>query len=191
METDQLGQTSVPGVYAAGNVTDPSHQVLHTAANGTRVGAMITFSLAHEDLKAGPKPSGNEADWDHRYSGEQLWTLNLNGTLVNEVQTLLPGRALDVGAGEGGDAVWLAANGWQVTANDVSQLGLNRVIAAAQQRGLTVEALQHDANAFEAFPRAAYDLVSAPYASIPRTPDDRGVHNILNAVRTSGARCWW
>ena len=131
VETDMTGETSVPGLYAAGNVTDPSQQVLHAAANGSRVGAMISFSLAAEDLQAAARPSANQADWDRRYGGEQIWSGNPNGSLVNEIGDAAPGRALDVGAGEGGDACWLAAQGWTVTASDVSQRGLERVAAAA------------------------------------------------------------
>ena len=176
----------MPGLYAAGNVTDPSQQVLQAAANGSRVGAMISFSLADEDLQAAARPSANEADWDRRYSGEQIWSGNPNGTLVNEIDGTDPGRALDVGAGEGGDACWLAAHGWRVTASDVSQRGLDRVAAAADSRGLLVETLRADANAPEAFEPGAFDLVSAQYASIPRTPDRRGVRNVLDAVAPGG-----
>ncbi len=45
------GETAAAGVYAAGNVTDPSQQVLHAAANGSRVGAMVSFGLAREELE--------------------------------------------------------------------------------------------------------------------------------------------
>ncbi len=133
VETDPIGETSVPGLYAAGNVTDPSQQVLQAAANGSRVGGMISFSLAHDDIEAAARPSANEADWDHRYGGDQMWSGNPNGTLVNEIDGLAPGRALDVGAGEGGDAVWLAEQGWQVTANDISQRALDRVAAGCRR----------------------------------------------------------
>ena len=75
----------MPGLYAAGNVTDPSQQVLQAAADGSRVGAMISFSLAHDDIGAAARPSANEADWDHRYGGDQMWSGNPNGTLVNEI----------------------------------------------------------------------------------------------------------
>jgi thioredoxin reductase len=184
--TDASGETAVPGLYAAGNVTDPSQQVLQAAANGSRVGAMISFSLAHDDIQAAARPSGNQADWDHRYAGTQIWSGNPNGTLVNEVSGLAPGRALDVGAGEGGDAVWLAEQGWNVTANDIAQGALDRVSAEAGRRGLHVGCLRADANARHAFARAAFDLVSAQYASIPRTPDERAVHNILDAVAPGG-----
>ncbi len=186
VETDATGATSIPGVHAAGNVTDPSHQVLHAAADGTRVGAMICFALADEDLRAGARPSALSADWERRYEGDPMWSGNPNGSLVAEVAGLAPGRALDVGAGEGGDAIFLAEAGWEVTANDISGRALDRLRGEAERRGLRVECLRADANAAAAFGSGAYDLVSAQYASIPRTGDDRGVHNLIGAVAPGG-----
>jgi thioredoxin reductase len=130
LETDETGETAVAGLYAAGNVADPSQQVLQAAA-GSRVGAMISADLASNDSQAAARPSANQTDWDHRYSGDQLWSGNPNGTLVHEVKDLTPGHALDVGAGEGGDALWLAEQGWNVTANDISPRALERVSAEA------------------------------------------------------------
>ncbi|MDQ4131752.1 MAG: methyltransferase domain-containing protein, partial [Actinomycetota bacterium] len=186
VETDATGATAVPGLYAAGNVTDPSQQVLQAAAGGSRVGAMISFSLADDDIRAAARPSANEADWDHRYGGGQMWSGKPNGTLVNEISGLAPGRALDVGAGEGGDALWLAEHGWCVTASDISHRALDRLDAEADRRGLRVECHHADANALGAFEPEAFDLVSAQYASIPRTPDGRGVRNLRNAVAPGG-----
>jgi thioredoxin reductase/SAM-dependent methyltransferase len=184
--TDAAGATSVPGLYAAGNVADPSQQVSQAAANGSRVGAMISFSLADDDLRAAARQSANEADWDHRYGDVPMWSGNPNGTLVNEIRGIAPGRALDVGAGEGADALWLAEHGWDVTANDISRRALDRVDAEATRRGLRVECQRADANALDAFEAGAFDLVSAQYASNPRTPDGRGVRNLLNAVAPGG-----
>ncbi len=186
IETTSTGETSVPGVYAAGNVTDPSQQVLSAAANGSWVGAMIAFSLADEDLAAAARPSANETDWDHRYGGDRMWSGNPNGTLVAEVTGMVPGRALDVGAGEGGDAVWLAEQGWQVTASDISQRALDHVAGAAAERHLAIGYLHADANGLAPFEPGAFELVSAQYASIPRTPDGRAVHNLLAAVAPGG-----
>jgi len=73
-----------------------------------------------------------------------------------------------------------------VTASDISQRALDRVSAEAGRRGLRVECHRADANTADAFETAAFDLVSAQYASIPRTPDGRGVHNLLNAVAPGG-----
>ena len=205
--TDATGATAIEGVYAAGNVTDPSQQVLHAAANGSWIGAMISFGLAQEDLAAptaiqhgtgsprtsahsstapSRRTSGNERDWDQRYGGDRMWSGNPNGTLVHEVAGLAPGQALDVGAGEGGDAIWLAEQGWTVTASDISQRGLDRVAAAAADRGLDVTCLRADANDRDPFGGETFDLVIAFYASIPRTPDHRAVRNLLGAVAPGG-----
>ena len=186
VKTDPSGETAVPGLYAAGNVTDPSHHVLQAAADGSRVGGMISLSLAHEDIQAAARPSANQTDWDHRYGSDQMWSGNPNGTLVNEVVGLTAGRALDVGAGEGGDAIWLAEQGWHVTASDISQRALEHLAAEAQRRSLVIECHQADANALGPFDSGAYDLVSAQYASIPRTPDGRAVRNLLDAVAPGG-----
>ncbi len=184
--TDDTGATDVPGLYAAGNITDPTQQVAQAAANGSRVGAVIAASLADDDVRLAVRPSANEDDWEQRYSGDAMWSGNPNGTLVHEVSRLRPGRALDVGAGEGGDAVWLAEQGWQVTASDIAQHALDRVAAEARRRGLSVACLRIDANARVAYEGGAFDLVSAQYASIPRTPDQRAVKNVLDAVAPGG-----
>ncbi|WP_151523689.1 FAD-dependent oxidoreductase [Serinicoccus kebangsaanensis] len=188
LEVDPMtGQTAVPGVYAAGNVTDPSLQVLPSAAHGSRIGAMISFSLADEDVRAQQRPSGEEGDWDHRYAGEaRMWSGNPNGTLVAQVTGMPPGRALDVGAGEGGDVLWLAEQGWEVTASDISGNALGHVGAAAQARGLPVTLLRTDANAPGAFDGRTYDLVSLQYGSFLRTPEGRGLGNLLGAVAPGG-----
>ena len=187
VEVDQTGQTAVPGVYAAGNLTDPSMQVLQAAAHGSRVGAMIAFSLADDDLAAGPRRSGERADWDHRYDGgDRIWSSNPNGTLVAEAGALAPGRALDVGAGEGADALWLAEQGWEVTASDISGNALARVDAEAGRRGLRVRCVRVDANDPGALGAGTYDLVSMQYGSFHRTPDGRGVRNLLGAVAPGG-----
>jgi SAM-dependent methyltransferase len=147
---------------------------------------MISFSLAHEDIEAAARPSAVEAEWDRRYSGEAMWSGRPNGTLVREIEGLAPGRALDVGAGEGGDAVWLAQRGWRVTASDVSQHGLDRVAALAEEHQLSIEGQRTDANALDAFEAGAFDLVSAQYVPIPRSPDGRGIFNLLAAVAAGG-----
>lgn len=186
LSVDGSGATGVSGVWAAGNVADPSQHVAQATANGSWVGAMVSFDLAEEDFAAGARPSAVETDWDGRYSGAQVWSGNPNGALVAEAAALEPGRALDVGAGEGGDAIWLAERGWKVTASDVSAKALDRIAVAACERGLAVECLRADANDLEPYPSAAFDLVTAHYASILRSRDDRGITNLLDAVAPGG-----
>jgi SAM-dependent methyltransferase len=153
-------------------------------ADGRRVGAAIDADLAAADEVG--RRSAHASDWDGRYAGRPMWSGNPNGTLVHEIAALAPGRALDVGAGEGADALWLAEQGWQVTANDISQRALERLAAEAARRGVTVTCHCADANDPDAFESEGFDLVSAQYASIPRTPDGRGVRNLLEAVAPGG-----
>jgi thioredoxin reductase/SAM-dependent methyltransferase len=183
---DEMGLTGAPGVYAAGNLTDPSMQVLQAAAHGARVGAMIAFSLADDDLRAGARSSGAQTDWDQRYGGEPMWSRNPNGTLVAQVADLTPEHALDVGAGEGADALWLAEQGWKVTATDISGNALARIEAEAERRGLAIQCRRSDANDPDAFGAETYELVSLQYGSFPRTPDQSGLRNLLAAVAPGG-----
>ncbi|MYV41975.1 methyltransferase domain-containing protein, partial [Streptomyces sp. SID1328] len=111
---------------------------------------------------------------------------NPNGTLVHEAAALPPGRALDVGTGEGADALWLAEHGWKVTATDISGNALARVRAEAQRRGLTVSLLRGDAGDPAPFGTETFDLVSLQYGSFKRTPDQRGLRSLLAAVAPGG-----
>ena len=167
-------------------MTDPSQQVLQAAADGSRVGGMISFSLAHDDIEAAARPSAIERDWDARYEGDPVWSGHPNGSLVHEVEGVPAGRALDVGAGEGGDAIWLAARGWRVTASDISQRALDHVAALAAEHDVAIECLRADADGLDAFAPGGFDLVSAQYVPIPRSPDGRGIRNLLRAVAPGG-----
>ncbi len=115
-----------------------------------------------------------------------MWSGRPNPTLVDEIEGVDPASALDVGAGEGGDAMWLAEQGWVVTASDISRVALAKVSAEAQRRGLAIDVLRADANALDPFGSATYDLVTAHYASIPRTADRRAERNLIDAVRPGG-----
>ncbi|MGC9962571.1 MAG: class I SAM-dependent methyltransferase [Acidimicrobiales bacterium] len=126
------------------------------------------------------------AEWDERYAGaEQVWSGEPNAALVTEVGQLEPGRALDVGCGEGADAIWLASRGWQVTAIDVSKIALQRAASAAEQAGVGVEWL-HAGLLYAPLPPAGFNLVSAQYPALLRTPTDDAEHALLAAVAPRG-----
>ncbi|MEV7415632.1 class I SAM-dependent methyltransferase [Streptomyces sp. NPDC089919] len=126
------------------------------------------------------------ADWDGRYADrQQLWSGEPNGALVAEVATLTPGRALDVGCGEGADAVWLARGGWDVTGLEVSGLALERAVGHAQDAGVAVRWI-HATLTEAPLPPAAFDLVSAMYPALLRTPDAAAERALLAAVAPGG-----
>jgi SAM-dependent methyltransferase len=126
------------------------------------------------------------AQWDNRYADHpQLWSGRPNGALVTEVAGLPPGRVLDVGCGEGADAIWLAKNGWDVTALDVSGVALER--AAEHAREADVDVRWIHAGLVEAeLPPASFDLVSAQYPALLRTPDAAAERALLAAVAPGG-----
>jgi SAM-dependent methyltransferase len=128
-------------------------------------------------------------EWDERYRSERdgapMWSGEPNGSLVVEVADLAPGTALDVGCGEGADAIWLAQRGWQVTALDPSRVALDRAAAAARRVGVAVTWVP--AGFLEAVgDLGAFDLVSAHYAVLRHDPDDTAIVALLDAVATGG-----
>jgi SAM-dependent methyltransferase len=127
------------------------------------------------------------AEWNARYSEHDgaMWSGRPNGRLVAEVADLAPGRALDVGCGEGADAIWLARRGWTVTAIDISDLAVRRAREAAERAGATVEWVCGDALRTP-FPARSFDLVSLQYPALPKAAGEPAVRTLLDAVRPGG-----
>ena len=126
------------------------------------------------------------ADWDQRYAGsDQVWSGEPNAALRHEVASLHPGRALDVGCGEGADAIWLASIGWGVTALDVAEVALGRARARAAEAGVSVTWI-HSGLLDAELPPNGFDLVSAQYPALRRTAQDDAEHALLDAVAPGG-----
>jgi SAM-dependent methyltransferase len=107
----------------------------------------------------------DEGFWDERYGADdRVWSGRPNPQLVDRVTALAPGRALDAGAGEGADAVWLARQGWDVTALDVSQVALDKAARHAADAGVAdrIDWQRVDLSTWVGRPDA-YDLVSAQF----------------------------
>jgi SAM-dependent methyltransferase len=108
------------------------------------------------------------AFWDGVYAARPAAEAPRPNTRLTEtVSDLAPGQALDLGCGEGGDALWLAGQGWHVTAADISAVAVERLTALARSHGLgdRVIAVRHDLQA--SFPRGEFDLVCAHYLHTP------------------------
>jgi SAM-dependent methyltransferase len=107
--------------------------------------------------------------WERRYAeSHQIWSGRVNAVLAELVAGLSPGRALDLGCGEGGDSVWLASQGWDVTAVDISTVAIARGQAAATAAGIGPERLQWvAADLTDWTPSSDYDLVSACFLQSP------------------------
>lgn len=133
----------------------------------------------------------DESFWDERYRqhGEHasVWSGEPNAQLVAEVVDLTPGSALDVGAGEGADAAWLARRGWRVTAVDISSVALARAAAAVQDEPETAARItwQHQDLTASPPPAGTFDLVSAQFLHLP-APQRDGVYSRLAASVAPG-----
>ena len=132
-----------------------------------------------------PAPS-RQALWDQRHAAQQpIESTEPDSTLVDEIGSLRPGRALDLGAGDGRNALWLAERGWKVTAVDFSQVALERGRSRAEAGGVTVD--WQLADLLEWSPEArAYDLVTLFFIHLPGT-ERRGVYaRAADAVAPGG-----
>lgn len=155
---------------------------------------VVTDDLAVSPPALDEKPAADSyvgdptvrAEWDARYrEGERLWSGRPNGALVVEVADLPPGRVLDVGCGEGADTVWLASRGWTVTGLEVSGVALDRAAGHARDAGVSVTWV-HAGLAEASLPDGSFDLVSAQYPALLRTPDAAAERALLSAVAPGG-----
>ena len=107
--------------------------------------------------------------WDAHYVRHaEVWSGAPNAALVDETRGLRPGAALDLGCGEGADAVWLARRGWQVTGVDVSEVALERASRRATAAGVAGQVTWERLDLGESFPAGSFDLVTAHYLHSPR-----------------------
>jgi SAM-dependent methyltransferase len=103
-------------------------------------------------------------DWDERYAERQQWSSEPNALIAELLTGLPPGDAVDLAAGEGRHALWLAGLGWRVTAVDFSAVGLAR--GAAQPGAERVSWVTADVTTWTA-PPASQDLVVVAYLHLP------------------------
>ncbi|WP_072691517.1 class I SAM-dependent methyltransferase [Rhodococcus marinonascens] len=129
--------------------------------------------------------------WDARYdSTTAVWSGNPNPQLVEQLADVAPGNALDVGCGEGADAIWLASRGWNVTGLDVSTVALTHAAARAAEAGADVADRtswdQTDIRTWQP-PVHHFDLVLAHFIHVPAS-DRQALHRQLAAAVRPGGR---
>ncbi|WP_159706179.1 cyclopropane-fatty-acyl-phospholipid synthase family protein [Arthrobacter sp. 18067] len=146
----------------------------------------------HEGAQQGGLNLHEDADnavdmWDGMYRERaKIWSGNPNPQLVAEVTGLTPGKALDLGSGEGGDAIWLAQQGWTVTALDVSAVALERAAAHAAEAGQAERITWQQQDLTEWEPEPVFDLVSAHFLHSPLLPWRDSVALAAAAVAPGG-----
>lgn len=148
---------------------------------------------AHDHAPHSPESAfegafAGEEFWDSRYrESERIWSGDANAVLAREAAPLAPGRALDLGCGEGGDAVWLARQGWYVTGTDISGVALERAAAHAADAGVADRTAWERHDLAESFPAGEYDLVSACFLhTFGEFPRERILRRAAAAVAPGG-----
>ncbi|CAM3917826.1 methyltransferase domain-containing protein [Tsukamurella tyrosinosolvens] len=149
------------------------------------IGPLSPAELAH-----GEKQLRGAKEWDARYRATELvWGTPPDPWIVEQVTVLPPGRALDVGAGEGRHALWLATRAWDVTAVDYSRVGLDKAATVAARSPRTVRARLHWTPldiTVDAIPDQPYDL--AVWAYVHPDPEDRAaaIAKVAHALAPGG-----
>lgn len=128
--------------------------------------------------------------WDERYAAtEFVWSATPNVFFAEVVGDLPPGRAIDLGCGEGRNAIWLAEQGWDVTGVDFSTIGIEKARRLATERGVEVAWLVEDLRSWSP-PVAAFDLVAVVYVHFSQPDRERLVRASLAAVAPGGTWVW-
>jgi SAM-dependent methyltransferase len=122
-------------------------------------------------------------DWDARYAEQQQWSSEPNSLVASLVADLPPGDAVDLAAGEGRHALWLARRGWRATAVDFSATGLAR--GRAQPGADRVTWVPADVTTWDAAP-SSQDLVLVVYLHLPDPPMTDVLRRAVGWLRPGG-----
>lgn len=176
LATDMTGKTSHPRIWAVGNVSNPGATVPVSMSAGSMAAGMANMDLITEefDRAVSDAPATPAEYWEGEYSGSGArWSGDVNATTAAVVRSLTAGDVLELGCGEGGDAVWLAEQGWRVTAVDISPTATARGAEAAAARGVAerIDWVAHDLSTWTT--EEQFDLVTASFfhseVELPRT----------------------
>jgi SAM-dependent methyltransferase len=122
-------------------------------------------------------------EWDERYAERQQWSTEPNALVADLLSDLPAGDAVDLAAGEGRHALWLARRGWRVTAVDFSDVGLSR--GRGEPGGDRVSWVTADVTAWSAEP-ASVDLVLVAYLHLPEPETTDLLRRAVGWLRPGG-----
>ena len=127
----------------------------------------------------------NREEWDRRYeTAEYIWHADPNQFVAEHLGDLAPGTAIDLAAGEGRNAIWLAERGWRVNAVDFSEVALAKAQRLATDRGVEIETVVADVTNWE--PASPVDLVVVAYMQLPSVVQAAVLQRVAGWVRPSG-----
>ena len=205
-----MGQTSNARVWAVGNVVNPAAGVPVAIGAGSFTGAAVNAALVTWDFDAAEAQSAAHLEhvarpgdasvaapgdveqepaafWEERYAGTaRVWSGKVNRVLADVAASLTPGRSLDIGCGEGGDVLWLAAHGWEATGIDISETAVARAKAAATAAELAPTAARFIAADLTTVPVGSYDLVTASFFQSPVALERESILAQAAALVTAG-----
>ena len=113
-------------------------------------------------LLAQDKKKSAEQVWNDLYSRREGKEHKFNKFLADSVKDRTPGKALDIGMGQGRNSMFLAALGWDVTGFDISEVAVKQAKEAAEKRGLKINAMVGDVDKFD-YGKERYDLIVGMY----------------------------
>lgn len=127
-------------------------------------------------------------DWDARYAGRDfVWEVTPNQFVERHLAALPSGTAIDLAAGEGRNAVWLATQGWRVTAVDFSSVGLDKGRQLAADQGVVDSVAFVTADALTYQPDELVDLVVISYFQASPEEQRTALEHAATWVRPGGA----
>lgn len=124
--------------------------------------------------------------WDERYAEKEFaYGVKPNDFLVEMVERLPKGRVLCLCEGEGRNAVYLAEQGYQVTAVDASSVGMAKAQRLAAQRGVDIETVVADLADYD-IPADTFDAVVSIFCHVPKALRQKVHQQVLNGLKANG-----
>lgn len=130
----------------------------------------------------------DRATWNERYAGDEMvWSVEPNRFVAEALAGPAPagGRAIDIAAGEGRNAIWLAEQGWQTTALDYAEVALAKAAKLAAARGVALRTVVADATIWEPEP-GSFELVLIAYLQLPLEQYRMVLDRAVRAVAPGG-----